>query len=47
MFLFIAFLSLSFLVGLLTTSRPTRQRALLLFGLGLLLSFAYFALNML
>lgn len=45
MFLFVAFLSLSFFIGLLTVSMPTRRRALFLLGISLALSFAYFGLN--
>ncbi len=46
MVLFVAFLSLSFVVGLVTLSKSTRKRAFLLLAICLVISFVYFVLDM-
>ena len=46
MMLFVAFLSLAFVVGLVTVSKTAKERAFLLFVICLVISFAYFVLDM-
>lgn len=46
MILFVAFLSLAFVVGLVTLSKSAKERAFLLFVICLVLSFAYFVFDM-